>query len=169
MPVTAQNARISWSRKICFNYGVAGITSLIIFFSDFFIKSYLKNNFAYQSIPVVKNIFNITVVFNRGAAFGILKGCSDLLVYIGIVFIIILIAIMKNDAGKNMFSMAVFGMILGGALSNIFDRIVYGFVVDYIDFKIWPVFNISDMCISIGVLILFLQSLSRNEKKHISR
>jgi len=158
MPATAQNAKTSWNRKICFSYGVAGITSLVIFFSDFFIKNYLKNNFAYQSIPVIKNILNITVVFNRGAAFGILKGYSNILVYAGIVFIIMLIVIIRKDERKSMLSMVILGLILGGAFSNMFDRVVYGFVVDYLDFKIWPVFNLSDTCISIGAGILFLRS-----------
>jgi len=169
MPATAQNARTNWSRKICFSYGVAGITSLIIFFSDFFIKNYLKNNFAYQSIPVIKNILNITVVFNKGAAFGVLKGYSNILVYAGIVFIIMLIVTIKKNARKSMLSMVILGLIMGGAFSNMFDRVVYGFVVDYLDFRIWPVFNLSDTCISIGVGILLLQSLSANEKKNIGK
>jgi len=169
MPATAQNARTNWNRKICFSYGVAGIISLIIFFSDFFIKSYLKDNFAYQSIPVIKNILKITVVFNKGAAFGILKGYSDMLVYIGVIFIVILIVALKKDAGKNIFTVIALGLIIGGALSNMFDRIVYGFVVDYIDLRVWPVFNLSDMCISVGVGVLFLRSFARNEEKHISK
>jgi len=168
MPATAQNVRTSWSRRICFSYGVAGAIALIIFVSDFFIKSYLKDNFAYQSIPVIKSIFHITIVFNKGAAFGLLKGYSNILIYIGIIFIIVLFAVIKKDAKNSMLSMAALGLILGGALSNMFDRVAYGFVVDYIDFRVWPVFNLSDMCISIGVGIFMLQSFFSNGKKHIS-
>ena len=92
-----------------------------------------------------------------------------MLVYIGVIFIVILIVALKKDAGKNIFTVIALGLIIGGALSNMFDRIVYGFVVDYIDLRVWPVFNLSDMCISVGVGVLFLRSFARNEEKHISK
>jgi len=52
-----------------------------------------------------------------------------------------------------------YGLILGGALSNFLDRILYGYVIDYIDIRIWPIFNFSDLCISTGVALIIFSSL----------
>ncbi len=70
---------------------------------------------------------------------------------------------------KNMTSKVALGLVLGGALSNLFDRIFYGFVVDYIDIIIWPVFNLSDMCINVGVGIFLFYSLIYSEKRTLRR
>jgi signal peptidase II len=51
-----------------------------------------------------------------------------------------------------------YGLILGGALSNLLDRVIYGYVIDYIDIRIWPVFNLSDTAITTGVFLIFLSS-----------
>ena len=59
-----------------------------------------------------------------------------------------------------------YGLILGGAFSNLFDRIWYGYVIDYLDLRVWPVFNLSDTAITVGVGLFLLNSLKiRREKK----
>lgn len=147
-------------------YGVVGLTAALIFFIDFSIKAYLLTNFAYRSIPVLKDIFHITVIFNTGAAFGILKGNTNLLTCLGIVFVGLFIFFIKKEEKKNLIFLIACGLILGGALSNLYDRIFLGFVVDYIDLRIWPVFNLSDSGISIGVAVLLLQSLINGKKNN---
>lgn len=142
-------------------YGVVGLTAGFIFLADFIIKVYLRANFAYQSIPVFKNIFHITVIFNTGAAFGILKDNTALLTYLGILFVALFIFFIKKEEKKSILFLIACGLILGGALSNLYDRIFLGFVVDYIDLRVWPVFNLSDSAISIGVLTLLIRSLKK--------
>ncbi len=71
----------------------------------------------------------------------------------------------QKEKQKGLLPKLSFGLILGGALSNLFDRIFYGYVVDYIDIRIWPVFNLSDMCISIGVGLMLFYSFARSEKR----
>ena len=143
---------------------VTWIVATLIFLSDYLIKDYLRLNFSFQSIPVIKNIFHITIVFNEGAAFGILQGKTFLLIIVGIVFISIFYWILKSEKNKNLLFFIAAGMIFGGAVSNLYDRIVLGFVVDYLDFRIWPVFNLSDTCISVGAGLLILQSFLKNKK-----
>lgn len=140
-------------------YGVVGLTAGFIFLADFIIKVYLRTHFAHQSIPVFENIFHITVIFNTGAAFGILKGNTTLLTYLGILFIGLFIFFIKQEEKKSIIFLISCGLILGGALSNLYDRIFLGFVVDYIDLRIWPVFNLADSAISVGVAILLVRSL----------
>jgi signal peptidase II len=141
------------------------VTAFSVFVADFFLKKYLAN-FSGQSIPLVKNLLHITVVFNKGAAFGILQGQTTLLVYTGIIFIIFFLTGIKKGKRKDLLLCIASGLILGGALSNLSDRIFLGYVVDYIDVRVWPVFNLSDSCISIGVFFLLIDSFRKNGKEN---
>ena len=143
--------------------------SASIFILDYFLKLYLKNNFAFHSLPLIENILHITVVFNKGAAFGILQKHTYLLILIGIFFIGVLLLALLKDKKRTLSDNIIFGLIIGGASSNLFDRIVYGYVIDYIQVpiwkifgKTWPVFNISDSCISIAALILAIKILKKS-------
>lgn len=148
-------------------YWVICLTASVIFTADFLIKHYLRTNFAHQVIPIIQNILHINVIFNKGAAFGILKGATNFLIYVGIVFIIIFIILINKEKNKNFLVSISAGLIIGGALSNLWDRIFLGYVVDYIDIQIWPVFNLSDSCITIGVCLLLFDAIRR--KSHGKR
>lgn len=159
-----KNVKKNWKRKIKCSFKITGVVAGVIFFLDFFIKNHLSQNLFFRSIPVIKNIFHITVVFNHGAAFGILKGNYVFLICSSVIFIIIFLVFMREERNREMIFLISCGMILGGAASNLYDRIVRGFVVDYIDLRVWPVFNLSDSCISIGVILLCLQTLRAGKK-----
>jgi len=141
------------------------ITASIIFLLDFLIKAYLRANLLNSSLPVIKNIFHITVITNTGAAFGILQGQSGFLAFLGIAFILIFIVLVRKENKKSKSFLIPCGLILGGAISNLYDRIVLGSVTDYIDLQIWPVFNLSDSCITIGVILLLWQSCREKATK----
>ncbi|MCK4917291.1 MAG: signal peptidase II [Candidatus Omnitrophica bacterium] len=143
---------------------VTWLITILVFLLDYLIKNYLRLNFSFQSLPIIKNIFHITIVFNEGAAFGMLRGKTHLLIVIGIIFLSIFYLILKSEKNKSLLFFAASGMIFGGAISNLYDRIVLGFVVDYLDFRIWPVFNLSDTCISVGAGLLILQSIHKHKK-----
>ncbi|MCM8819558.1 MAG: signal peptidase II [Candidatus Omnitrophica bacterium] len=149
------------------NFGyslVVLITAICIFAIDSFVKYFLFYNFSYTSIPLIKNILHITVICNSGAAFGLLRGKNQLLIYISIIFILFFLILSKRSR-KTFLAFFGEGLIIGGAISNLFDRLFLGCVIDYIDIRIWPVFNISDMCISIGIGVLFLDSLKNKKLK----
>lgn len=140
------------------------VIATVVFLTDFFLKGYLHAKFPFQSIPVIKNIFHITLVFNRGAAFGILQKSTAFLTYAGIVFILLFFILIKKENKKSAFFSIACGLIIGGAFSNLWDRLYLGYVVDYIDFRVWPVFNISDSCITIGAGILLWESYQGHKK-----
>lgn len=140
------------------------VIATVVFLTDFFLKGYLHAKFPFQSIPVIKNIFHITLVFNRGAAFGILQKSTTFLTYAGIVFILLFFILIKKENKKSAFFSIACGLIIGGAFSNLWDRLYLGYVVDYIDFRVWPVFNISDSCITIGAGILLWESYQGHKK-----
>lgn len=146
---------------------VAWGIAAVVFIADFFIKTHLYTNFLYTSTPVIKNIFHITVIENTGAAFGILHGKTTLLIFAGIIFMLVFLLFMKNEEKKTLIFNISCGFILGGALSNLYDRIFLGFVIDYLDFQIWPVFNLSDSCITVGAFLLIWQSYKFSKKTTI--
>ena len=132
------------------------IVSAAIFILDYIVKNKIELLFdPAQSTPLIKNIIHITYVRNTGTAFGLFQGNNIILIFISSICIVFLIAYFYNHCKRSVLLKVVIGCILGGAISNLFDRIRFGYVVDYIDLRIWPVFNISDMCISVGFLILF--------------
>jgi len=107
-----------------------------------------------QPIKIIPGLFDITLVLNDGAAFGLFKGKAVFFIFISITVIAaIIIYILRNRCiGKSEFF--ALGLVLGGALGNLVDRIMFGRVVDFLDFQIWPVFNIADSCITIGAALL---------------
>ena len=107
--------------------------------------------------------FNLS--FNSGAAFGLGKGLAPLLVVIGIVLVVALVGIGRSAGGSLPVSVAL-GLVLGGAVGNLADRLVRGHggaVVDFIDLQWWPVFNVADAAITSGavVLVLFTSLIDR--------
>ncbi len=142
--------------------GLAWLIAATVFSADFLIKAYLRTNFPFATLPVINHIFHITVVFNRGAAFGILQGKTTLLIFSGIIFLLVFFLLIKGEKKHDRVFFAACGLILGGAASNLYDRIFLGFVVDYIDLRIWPVFNLSDAGITIGVGLLLWRSRKKS-------
>ena len=111
-----------------------------------------------DSRPLLQDIFHLTYVQNTGAAFGILRGQRWLFVVLAVVVVVwVLYSCWHESSSK----LALWGGILiaAGALGNLIDRIFLGYVVDFLDFRIWPVFNVADSCISIGVVLLLWLTL----------
>lgn len=107
-----------------------------------------------QAVKIIPGVFDITLVLNDGAAFGLFKGKAVFFIFISMaVMAAIIVHILKNRSTGKLDSVAL-GLVLGGALGNLVDRIMIGRVVDFLDFQIWPVFNIADSCITIGAALL---------------
>ena len=116
----------------------------------------------HHSIPIVDGFFNLTYVRNTGAAFGIFAGSHEVfrrpfLIGVSIVaigFILVMLRRLREDATGHALALA---FILGGAIGNLIDRIVYGEVIDFLDVYWsnyhWPAFNVADSFITIGVTI----------------
>lgn len=112
-----------------------------------------------QSINVVNNFFYITHVHNKGAAWSILEDHRILLLIITVIALYLINKFMNKEKIDNKESIA-YGMIIGGIIGNLFDRIIYHEVIDFIDFRIfgynYPVFNLADTFIVIGVILLII-------------
>ena len=106
-----------------------------------------------QSIPLLKGVLHLTLIHNRGAAFGILKNQVPLFIVTSIFAIILIYLNLKDKNQGKLYSVSL-SLILAGALGNLIDRIFRGYVIDFLDFRIWPVFNVADSAITIGVILL---------------
>jgi len=110
-----------------------------------------------DTIPVIDHIFHITYVQNTGAAFSMLQGHPTLLIVfpaivigIGIIFVLVM-----SKAFNRIFLVSV-SLICGGGLGNLTDRMAQGYVTDMFDFRIFPVFNVADICVCVGCGLLML-------------
>ncbi len=130
------------------------IVVLSIFFLDQLSKLIVSNELiSGESFPVLENIFHITLVYNRGAAFGMLKNQNSLFIFVSLIVIIMILLILRKRRNVDIFVISL-SFILGGALGNLMDRILLGYVVDFLDFRIWPVFNLADSAVTIGAFLL---------------
>lgn len=115
-----------------------------------------------QSIPLIKNFFHITLVHNTGAAFGILKNQTTLFMILSILASLVIVYYIPKLGKKAVLTRLALALILGGAVGNLVDRVRLGYVIDFLDFRVWPVFNIADSAITIGA-ILFIIGLLRKK------
>ncbi len=133
---------------------VAILTLIIDQVSKIIIEKYLivKN-----SVTIIKNFFNLTLVYNKGAAWGLFADNKILLFLITVIATIVIIHFLRTFQNNTRNNIA-FGMILGGMAGNLADRLLLGYVRDFLDFKIfsynYPVFNISDIAIVVSVFLL---------------
>ena len=115
------------------------------------------------SYPIVPDVFHLTLVKNTGVAFGMLKGYSipvtagTLVLVVGLFWS--LIRQVEARGGLFIFS---FSLVLGGAVGNLADRFRFGGVIDFLDFRVWPVFNVADSCITVGAALIAWQILRYN-------
>lgn len=138
--------------------------SIIFLVIDQAIKFYLSSKMILnQSTILIKNFLNITYVHNTGAAFSLFEGNTWLLILIGVLAVIGLILYISKLAHISDFDMFIYSLLLGGVLGNLIDRIVHGYVIDYISLNLFgyhfPIFNFADMCIVVSVILIFITAL----------
>lgn len=134
---------------------MVSLITVLVFIIDRVVKLYIINNFSlYESKMFIGKIVSLTYVRNTGAAFSILRGRRTFFIIMTIVMLFLIIYLYNKVLEKNIYSKISVGLILGGALGNFYDRIVYHYVVDFIDFHFFPVFNIADSALVIGTIIL---------------
>jgi len=149
--------------------GFIGFAIFIILF-DQASKFYIQHNMDMgESIPVIKGIFHITYIENPRTSFGLFEYQTMFFVIAALISIILAILIYKKIVfKKDPFMYIPLTLVLGGAIGNLIDRVrIDGRVIDFLDFRIWPIFNFADMAVVCGMLILLVHFLfySKEEDK----
>ena len=104
------------------------------------------------SVELIPQVFHLSYVENTGIAFGFFDAHPGWLTIIISISVVCLIAYLPFFAQKSLSKRLAYGFILGGALGNLVDRFQYHHVIDFLDFRIWPVFNLADSFITVGVV-----------------
>ena len=130
-------------------------------------KYYVMNHFLLgESLPVIPNVFHLTYIINRGAAFGMLTNQRWFFLAVAFVLIIVYVFYRKRVNNGPLSLRVGTALLISGAIGNGIDRYVLHGVVDFFDFRIWPIFNIADIGICVGVVcvIYYLLTSEREEK-----
>ncbi|MFA4989715.1 MAG: signal peptidase II [Candidatus Omnitrophota bacterium] len=106
-----------------------------------------------QTIPLIEGVFGLTLVHNRGAAFGLFRNQVYLFIITSITAIVLIYLGLKDNR-HNKYYVVSLSLILAGAIGNLIDRLRLGYVIDFLNFYIWPVFNVADSSITVGAVLL---------------
>jgi signal peptidase II len=118
-----------------------------------------------ESIPVAPPVFYLTYILNPGAAFGLLAYQTPFFITVTVILAAGVLLGYNKLPQKRYLLRCGLGLIVGGALGNLVDRLRYGFVVDFLDFRVWPVFNLADTAIVVGACLLVWDLFSSGNEK----
>lgn len=145
------------------------ILSIIFIIIDQLSKIIVVNNLTNnKSIEVIKSFFYLTYTNNKGAAFSILTGRRILLILVAFIVIGVLIYYVRKNKIEGKVNKIALSLVIGGSIGNLIDRILRGAVVDFIDIKIFgynfPIFNLADTFIVIGVFLLIIEMFRKEHR-----
>lgn len=145
--------------------------SLIIFLLDRFTKVLISNNFALDvRNRIIDGFFYITNCHNKGAAFSLFSGNIIFLIFITFIVLFLIYKTIKEKKYISKITSISYGLLLGGIIGNLFDRFFFGYVIDFLDFVIFKfdfaIFNVADIAIVVGAIMLILfEGSDKNESK----
>ncbi|MDP2725929.1 MAG: signal peptidase II [Dehalococcoidia bacterium] len=150
---------------IAIQRGLMALIALLVIVADQYTKGWVTSNLVMgQSLPQEAPV-RLTYVVNTGVAFGLLPEYSFLLMPLAILVIGIVLLYQRYLSSGSFLVWAALGLQVGGAGGNLIDRLRYGYVVDFVDIRVWPVFNLADFTISLGVGLLAYSLIFSKEKK----
>lgn len=134
---------------------------------DQFFKIYLSSKSLFEKpFVIAPNFFSIDLVHNTGGAFGILSGNRWIFVAIGVLVVAILSFLVTKMEYLDSKGTFVFSLLIGGILGNVIDRVIHGYVIDYLSFKIagynFPIFNFADICIVVSIIIILVSNVGED-------
>lgn len=139
--------------------GLALVLTLSVFAADQSLKKLVEGSMRLgESVPLIPGVLQLTYIKNAGGAFGILDGRGGVLL-LGSAVAVVFVLWMLLEGPPTRTTALGCGLILGGAVGNLFDRLTAGVVTDYVDIRIWPVFNAADIAIVLGAAALLLATL----------
>ncbi len=136
--------------------GILSIASAVLLL-DRLSKMWVVRHFVLEESRPITSWFYLTYVQNTGSAFGFFQGNNKALLILALLILVALLYGARGLSERGGFWGALgVALVLGGALGNIYDRIQYGRVIDFLDFRLWPVFNIADSAITVGTACIVI-------------
>lgn len=147
------------------------IIIILVVALDQLTKYLIKTNLDLNStIPLLDGIFHITYIQNSGAAFSMFQNKTGFLIAMQLIVItIVLVYLIKRQKKEHWCLLVSLSLIAAGGIGNLIDRAMNGYVVDFLDFRFWPIFNVADIsvCVGCGLLVLYMFFIEpkRNKEK----
>ncbi len=155
------------------NYVTFLILSALVVGLDRLSKWYIDSTMSlHDSYPIIDGLFNITYVRNPGAAFGFLSNAlplfrSGFLIVVSTAAIAMILCYLARNRSAGTLLVTALSLIVGGAAGNLIDRVLFGNVIDFLDFYLssyhWPAFNVADSAISIGAVLLIIELFRKRQ------
>ena len=147
------------------------LISFISLLVDRLIKVLVTANIGFgERIVIIRDFFNLTYVTNDGAAFSILSGNTLLLIILTIIALILIVFFYLLDKDTTNNERLVIALLIGGILGNLYDRVFYGHVIDYLEFNIldynFPIFNFADILIVVSIVMLVIITFTKKDDKN---
>ncbi len=153
-----REARERWTRL--------GIVAVVVLIFDQIVKAIIRGQLEVGEGWTITGFLSILRVTNHGIAFGMFPGRQA---YVAIITVLALCAIavfLARLVHRNLIAATGAGLLVGGSLGNLADRLVHGGVTDYIDFSFWPTFNLADACITVGAVLIVWGLLQGDDEDH---
>lgn len=144
-----KSSRSTWGLLV-----IAGVTLLVDQFTKYLAVTFLAPFVIWAPIPSLANVFTFTYTTNTGVAFGLFKDLGPVFVGVAVIVIAAIVIYQRQVPQEAWLVRVALGLQLGGAAGNLLDRLRLGHVTDFIHFHFWPVFNVADMSIVGGVILL---------------
>lgn len=152
------------------NKGKIYYVTCLVLLLDQIVKIIVNNCMTlYDEIKLIPNFFSIYYVKNTGAAFSILENNTTFLIFITVIFILVIHKYVKTEKEFTKLSSISLGLVIGGMFGNLIDRIIHAGVIDYLSFNFFgygfPIFNIADIGITVGVTLMLIDMLLEKKRK----
>ena len=154
--------------KMCVMFAIIAVVLALDLVTKYVFDDLLSDG---RTIPVIPYLFNFKLVHNYGAAWGLMAGKQVFLIALSIVFMAIFIFYYIKEPNKTWLLNVTFGFLFAGCLGNLYDRMVFGYVRDFIQFDFWqsfPIFNFADVALFVGVVMFIIYLIIyfiKNRKK----
>lgn len=148
--------------KVIFPYILAVFVLGLDQWSKYLVRASMQMG---ESIPIIDSIFHLTYIENEGVAFGLFSGHTNIFVLVSILVLIGLLIFVWKESSQSLLLHYGAALVVSGALGNIIDRAMKASVTDMFDFRIWPIFNIADIAVCVGFVLLVLYLFFSSEDK----
>ncbi len=151
------------NRRLLLPYSIGLLVILLDQYTKHLVRQSIPLGVSWNPIAWLEPIMTFTHVRNSGAAFGLFPELSVIFILVALAVIVGIVIYYRQLTQASLLLRVAFGLQLGGATGNLIDRLAFGYVTDFVDFRVWPVFNVADSAVVVGTALLAYYALFAGE------